>query len=560
MASDSDSTASCEDKVYSCKWHNPVTNQLCNATFTRSSSLKRHELRFHQDSLSTTFVHLTPGSRARRTVHVSKRSSPSNTARSTPLPTSAFDLSTSLGPRTPSPASVSSTTSPPYASGLLSASALPFSGVTRGPFSIAGSNEAPATIGPPRSRPFWNEHECGSATDSDVEARRHPLTLPTAPLSQNFPRYTALSLSNRARTIPHYGPRLSKRSPGQPKGLDWLTQDAKAKFFTMYESLLAKWGRTTRHQGTCLLVPQDWIHSEPLDLMALFSIDNLPTAASRRAVYSHADHGVALARAKVWFDLVQRRGVDLDALLESHRSLRPMDASHLCHHEHCVIHLVYEPANVNQDRHECCSQAKFLRSERRMVPEHCTLHDPPCMMQVSEEQILLSIWKKAKIEQHAALTPLEIYYHQFAELSQANGLPPPVAPTRPWRYPYPTFESSLPCQFPSVAVRQADLVSKPPTGRLSHRPDLMCRYCVGSNLKTFASIIGFWSHIVNKHQGVDNLVRLQKIQESAAQWLRYWELHSYGGKRDNPTLAKVLQTQGEGFCWSDVLDWSLRWG
>ena len=145
--------------------------------------------------------------------------------------------------------------------------------------------------------------------------------------------------------------------------------------------------------------------------MALFSINNLPTVASRRTVYSHTDHSVALARAKVWFNLVQRRGVDLNALLESHRSLRPMDASYLCHHEHYVIYLVYKPANINQDRYEYCSQAKFLRSERRMVPEHYTLHDPPCMIQVSKEQILLSIWKKAKIEQHTALTPLEIYYY-----------------------------------------------------------------------------------------------------------------------------------------------------
>ena len=48
-----------------------------------------------------------------------------------------------------------------------------------------------------------------------------------------------------------------------------------------------------------------------------------------------------------------------------------MDGSHLCHHEHCIVHLTYESADTNLDRWNCCLEARFLRQEGRKVPEHC---------------------------------------------------------------------------------------------------------------------------------------------------------------------------------------------
>ncbi|KAI4237104.1 MAG: hypothetical protein LQ349_002109 [Xanthoria aureola] len=257
--------------------------------------------------------------------------------------------------------------------------------------------------------------------------------------------------------------------PDQPKALKWLYEAAKLHFFADYEALLASWGLTLQHKGTCLLVPEAWRFSNPLHLMALFSIDSVPPPDSPRAWYSYADHATSLARAKVFFEKVQRKGEDLDIFL-GYPDLPAMDASHLCHQEYCVIHLVYELAHINQDRNNCLKRAKFLRSQNMPIPEGCTAHNPSPM----------------------------------------------------------------------------------------HDADFTCTYCT-PHFQTFASIIGLWSHIVNRHQDVDNSVRLEKIKQTAAVWSEYWRCFSKGGKRNYPTLSKVNEAQEESFSWTDVMKWRLRW-
>ncbi|KAL9042665.1 MAG: hypothetical protein Q9180_000434 [Flavoplaca navasiana] len=351
----------------------------------------------------------------------------------------------------------------------------------------------------------------------------------------------ATAPEERRPALPQYEPRMSKTVPGQPRALDWLTEEGKVRFTEVEDAIHSQWGRSNHYRSTCLLLCEDWRHSDPLDLMALFSPDNMPPVGSPRAKYSYKDHGVAFTRAKVWFESVNRTAGNLDVYLNT-GPFKPMDASHLCHQEHCIIHVVYEPAHINHDRSQCCSRAKFLRSEGKDVPELCSIHVPPCLMQ------------------NAATTALEIHYQQFTVLSMANDLPLPVPPTKPFRYPYPTFEGRLPCRFPSLIVGPADLVNKPTSEKITQRPTLRCDFCTQDVLRNFATIHGFWCHIVNKHQGVENDVRLAVVRESASRWRRYWEIYSGGGKRANSTSLKLEQTTHEGFCWSDVLAWSLRWG
>lgn len=135
----------------------------------------------------------------------------------------------------------------------------------------------------------------------------------------------------------------------------------------MYRSLLAQWGVKPGHQGTCVLLPEDWRSAAPLDLMALFSFENRPFAGDRRAWYKHADHGTTMVRALSWFSKWPRTGLELDNFLGC-GPYKPMDASHLCHHEHCILHVVYEPADINQSRKDCWRRARFLRQEGRPVP------------------------------------------------------------------------------------------------------------------------------------------------------------------------------------------------
>ena len=83
-----------------------------------------------------------------------------------------------------------------------------------------------------------------------------------------------------------------------------------------------------------------------MDLTALFAQDNCPTPDAARLCYNHADYGMTLARAKVWFDQLSRTGLDLEIFIGC-SDYKPMDALHLCHHGHCVIHVIYESADIN---------------------------------------------------------------------------------------------------------------------------------------------------------------------------------------------------------------------
>ena len=340
---------------------------------------------------------------------------------------------------------------------------------------------------------------------------------------------------------PTYQVKRSKKTPGQQRGLDWLTAAGKAHFEKTYEMLLAQWGVKADHRGTCVLLPEDWKALDPEYLMTIFQDHKPPSGGSSRAWYAYADHATSMARARGWYEDCHwpRTGVELDNFLGC-GPYKPMDGSHLCHHEHCIIHLVYESAAINIDRWNCCLRARFLRQDRREVPEFCDQHSPPCMMQ------------------HAALTTREAYYIQFAVLRQAKGLPTQSVP-RPRRYLYPTLESQVPSSsFPAIIVSPDNLVEEVLPAKKEGRPDLLCAFC--PCIKAYASITGFWSHVVNKHKEINDEQRLKEVLRGAALWRQYWDQCSDGGKYANPTMAKLeqIEQQGESFGWQQVLNWGLR--
>ena len=128
----------------------------------------------------------------------------------------------------------------------------------------------------------------------------------------------------------------------------------------------------------------------------------------------------------------------------------------------------------------------------------------------------------------------------------------------PRRYLYPTYESKLPTIFSSVNVDNDTLISEAPPGRKVTKIGLKCPFCVDYRIKTYATAIGLWSHIYNKHQGIDDEKRLQEILKSGETWRRYWEDHSDGGKRGHPTMEKLIQMQEPDFGWKDIVAWELR--
>ena len=57
---------------------------------------------------------------------------------------------------------------------------------------------------------------------------------------------------------------------------------------------------------------------------------------------------------------------------------------------------------------------------------------------------------------------------------------------------------------------------------------------------------------------VSTEARLAEVRRTADLWRTYWTKYSDGGKKDNPTMAKLRQIEDPAFSWQDVLDWDLR--
>ena len=187
-----------------------------------------------------------------------------------------------------------------------------------------------------------------------------------------------------SQEISRYEIKQSKFTSNQQKKIDWRTDVAKKKFDRKYAFKLDEWGVKQKHRDTCVLLSKDWKFSSSMNLMILFSYDNYSHFDSSRAKYAHANHATTLARVAAWFADAEwsRSEMQVDRYFDCDH-YKSMNASHLCHHKHCIVHVIYEATHMNQERNECCDFARFLRQVERSVSEHCTRHNSSCMMQVS---------------------------------------------------------------------------------------------------------------------------------------------------------------------------------
>ena len=187
--------------------------------------------------------------------------------------------------------------------------------------------------------------------------------------------------------IPAYPVKLSKTKGRQQEGIDWLQESAKTKFDETYSALLARWGVKPAHKGTCVLLSRDTKTLKSMELIQFlekgkFNLQESNMNGSGRLNYQYSDHRTNFGRALAWFSEWPRRAIDLDNFIGC-GPFDAMEASHLCHHDYCIVHVIYEEAYKNQDRNVCRQAARILRQNREELPEHCTRHFPPCLMQVS---------------------------------------------------------------------------------------------------------------------------------------------------------------------------------
>ena len=338
-------------------------------------------------------------------------------------------------------------------------------------------------------------HHQANAPDADS---RFDHTDPQAPLTG--PSATTLGI----RSVPSYRSTPSSQGRNQIKAAEWITEQAKKKFDGQQDALLATYGVTAEHSGTCVLVPKSWSGLNPLDLMNDFAAENCPPSDDRLP-FSMNDHRVLWARAASWFDSEQwpRTGIELDNFVGL-GPYKPKDGSHRCHHSTCINqhHLRYEDSDINSGRGECYKAARFIRKLDFPIPKHCPNHEAPCLMQ------------------HAALTDMETYMIQFAVISMVKGLPPlTMSPPMPADHPFPTFEYRLPLPFGDSIKVDTTHLTKPGSQSLSlstRAPSLICNFC--SRVHTYKRPTALWIHIRDKHDIEDKNERLEEIKSIGARW------------------------------------------
>ena len=181
-----------------------------------------------------------------------------------------------------------------------------------------------------------------------------------------------------------YRVKTSKRHHRQQKVIEWLTWETKVnceKIRNFYKSF---WNITENHYDICVFFSKNWRSIDFMHLMISWD-DRTYSKKFNRAFYSYADHATTLIKAIVWFANEQwsRRNVELDKFLDV-ESWKSMNASHLCHHDHCIVHAVYESTDINRERFLCYELTLFFRRKERQISKFCDQHDSSCMMQISD--------------------------------------------------------------------------------------------------------------------------------------------------------------------------------
>ena len=416
---------------FQCREIDTATGKLCGKIFNRRNNLKRHVRDIHQ-SRRLKFIHYNANGMSTRDTHGTNPGSSSTEEIVQPLDRVTWDLQgfwSSSVPNAP--------TFPPHPTSI---TPLPASSVSNLSEPVHESRHSTSSTSGPATRNITESYDIptyATALNSSLGASPPAPSLtpvevmtqgPAHPMSHTAtqsitntdamrvmisPRLTIngtgegvrqrqSNSSGRKRRrsvssdhliarfydpIPAYPVKLSKTKGRQQEGIDWLQESAKTKFDETYSALLARWGVKPAHKGTCVLLSRDTKTLEPMELIQFleegkFNLQESNMNGSGRLNYQYSDHRTNFGRALAWFSEWPRRAIDLCNFIGC-GPYSPMEASHLCHHDYCIVHVIYEEACINQDRNACRKAARVLRQNREEVPEHCTRHFPPCLMQVS---------------------------------------------------------------------------------------------------------------------------------------------------------------------------------
>lgn len=176
----------------------------------------------------------------------------------------------------------------------------------------------------------------------------------------------------------------SCEKPGQSKAIDWRKLRGKREFDRCFGHLMARLGGVKpAHQGSCVLCPDDLRALEPSDLLDFFRLEQLPGQHAKPMMYEYIDHSTEMAYATAWFrsDDWPHNGLSFDNFLGI-AVYRPMTSSHPCNQNNCLVHVSYETIDTKRSRKSCVDRAKATRLRGQDISPTCSIHNPPCLLQV----------------------------------------------------------------------------------------------------------------------------------------------------------------------------------
>ena len=129
----------------------------------------------------------------------------------------------------------------------------------------------------------------GAILDNEASVDTDSATLDTVPIDHKpdpFKMKQPIQLANPTRLAPDfeyptfadYPAVRSKKGINQMKGIEWMLEAGKDRFERHQDQLLARWGLTAEHTGTCVLIPASWSGVDPYDLVDDFGPEKFPSS------------------------------------------------------------------------------------------------------------------------------------------------------------------------------------------------------------------------------------------------------------------------------------------
>ncbi|KAL9022841.1 MAG: hypothetical protein Q9180_008546 [Flavoplaca navasiana] len=231
----------------------------------------------------------------------------------------------------------------------------------------------------------WDSTDDGSHFDTHSDWNGSPQSLQgTDKKRKRSAGHYRVVRSRQAPLAPSYPIVESEKNPGQSKAIDWRRLEGKRCFDLEFAKTLVRLGGVkSNHRGTCVLGTDDFRLWGPSGILYDTRPEQLPGPHSNPMMYEYSDYRTEFVRAAAFFrsDHWPHTGFSFDNFLGV-RLYRVMVASHLCHQDHCLIHVTYETVETKRDRERCAEWAKAARCGGQEVPPACSVHNPPCLLQV----------------------------------------------------------------------------------------------------------------------------------------------------------------------------------